>query len=418
MIAAGEEKDARFSGNTAAAQEAARNDARRQLVEKALSLYVQKQSLSDNYELVRTRLLPRSNEFIAAVLQEDPPQTGKDGLASVTTRARVNVRLVQQTLNQMSRDERVEFIRNNGDPKISVAISTKPEEGQPARSPVAENILKERIQSFGFRTWSEEGQAGADFAVSGEAKFKKALKTLGFSKQGLLAKGLAPRMQVLELQQRLGQGLHSRIDLGRLGIDHQRHRHHEGRQAPRQEQRGCLHANMDLYKWCTKLGPLIESELLLDCLQLAADARELDMRASPYDLTAYGFSPIRIELPAGRAEYSRLQTSIAERAEPLRHLRHHRRPVGFTGDVLAHECSLRADLRSQGLAGLDIEVGQHTRAPSRARRSTVSRPTPLAPPVTRATLPSSLIVFPPDRRTRQPRPRACRRTHSRPATGR
>ncbi|MDQ5915268.1 MAG: eukaryotic-like serine/threonine-protein kinase, partial [Pseudomonadota bacterium] len=30
-----------------------------------------------------------------------------------------------------------------------------------------------RIHSFGFRTWSEEGQKGADFAVSGEAKFKK-----------------------------------------------------------------------------------------------------------------------------------------------------------------------------------------------------------------------------------------------------
>ena len=170
--------DPRYAGDPGLLKAELREDAKRQLVEKALSLYVQKQSLADHYELVRTRLLPRSNEFIAAVLQEDPPQTGKDGLASVTTRARVNVRLVQQTLNQMSRDERVEFIRNNGDPKISVAISTKPEEGQPVRSPVAENILKERIQSFGFRTWSEEGQAGADFAVSGEAKFKKLTATL------------------------------------------------------------------------------------------------------------------------------------------------------------------------------------------------------------------------------------------------
>ncbi len=173
--------DPRYAGDPGLLKAELREDAKRQLVEKALSLYVQKQSLADHYELVRTRLLPRSNEFIAAVLQEDPPQTGKDGLASVTTRARVNVRLVQQTLNQMSRDERVEFIRNNGDPKISVAISTKPEEGQPVRSPVAENILKERIQSFGFRTWSEEGQAGADFAVSGEAKFKKLTATLAAS---------------------------------------------------------------------------------------------------------------------------------------------------------------------------------------------------------------------------------------------
>ncbi|MBK9447140.1 MAG: serine/threonine protein kinase [Betaproteobacteria bacterium] len=165
--------DPRYASDPGLLKAELREDAKRQLVEKALSLYVQKQSLTDHYELVRTKLLSRSNEFISAVLQEDPPQTGKDGLASVTTRARVNIRQVQQSLNQMSREERVEFIRNNGDPKIAVAISTKPEEGTATRSPVAENILKERIQSFGFRTWSEEGQKGADFSVNGEAKFKK-----------------------------------------------------------------------------------------------------------------------------------------------------------------------------------------------------------------------------------------------------
>ena len=75
---------------------------------------------------------------------------------------------------------------------------------------------------------------------------------------------------------------------------------------------------MDFYKWCYKLGPLIESELLMDCLELAADARELDMRASPYDLADYGFEPIAVETPAGRAEYVRAQQDIAERAAPLR----------------------------------------------------------------------------------------------------
>jgi hypothetical protein len=84
------------------------------------------------------------------------------------------------------------------------------------------------------------------------------------------------------------------------------------------EQPGCVHANMDLYKWCYKLSPLIESELLLDCLGLAADARELDMRASPYDLRDYGFEPIAIETPAGRAAYVRAQQDIAARAAPLR----------------------------------------------------------------------------------------------------
>lgn len=84
------------------------------------------------------------------------------------------------------------------------------------------------------------------------------------------------------------------------------------------EQPGCVHANMDLYKWCYKLGPLIDSQLLIDCLELAADARELDMRASPYDLREYGFEPIEIETPAGRAAYVRAQQDIATRAAPLR----------------------------------------------------------------------------------------------------
>ena len=84
------------------------------------------------------------------------------------------------------------------------------------------------------------------------------------------------------------------------------------------EQPGCLHANMDLYKWCYKLGPLATSELVMDCLLLAASARELDMRASPYDLTEFGFEPIAVEEPAGRAEYIRQQGVIALRAAPLR----------------------------------------------------------------------------------------------------
>lgn len=84
------------------------------------------------------------------------------------------------------------------------------------------------------------------------------------------------------------------------------------------EQPGCLHASMDLYKWSFKLGPLVDSELVMDCLGLAAEARELDMRASPYDLRDYGFEPIEIETPAGRAEYVRIQQRIAERAAPLR----------------------------------------------------------------------------------------------------
>lgn len=86
----------------------------------------------------------------------------------------------------------------------------------------------------------------------------------------------------------------------------------------RNEQRGCLHANMDLYKWAFKLAPFTPSELIADCFELARDIREIDMRASPYDLRALGFEPIAIETPAGRAEYERLQREFSARGEPLR----------------------------------------------------------------------------------------------------
>lgn len=84
------------------------------------------------------------------------------------------------------------------------------------------------------------------------------------------------------------------------------------------EQRGCLHANMDLYKWAFKLAPFTPSELVADCFELARDIREVDMRASPYDLQALGFPPIRIETPEGRAEYERHQRAFSARGEPLR----------------------------------------------------------------------------------------------------
>lgn len=84
------------------------------------------------------------------------------------------------------------------------------------------------------------------------------------------------------------------------------------------EQPGCLHAGMDLYKWCYKLSPLVDSELLLECFRHAGAARELDMRASPYDLSDYGYSPITIETAAGRAQYVREQSALTTRAAALR----------------------------------------------------------------------------------------------------
>lgn len=87
---------------------------------------------------------------------------------------------------------------------------------------------------------------------------------------------------------------------------------------PAFEQPGCVHANMDLYKWAHKAMPWPGSDLLLDCFELAVELRDLDMRASPYDLEDFGMVPIRIETAEGRREYEQEQARLAAKAVPLR----------------------------------------------------------------------------------------------------
>lgn len=84
------------------------------------------------------------------------------------------------------------------------------------------------------------------------------------------------------------------------------------------EQPACLHANMDLYKWAAKAMPWTGSEFLLDCFELAVELRNLDMRASPYDVSDWGLDAVRIETAEGRRTYENEQKLLADRARPLR----------------------------------------------------------------------------------------------------
>ena len=87
---------------------------------------------------------------------------------------------------------------------------------------------------------------------------------------------------------------------------------------PTFEQPGCLHAGMDLYKHAFRLTPMVPSDLVADCFELARDIRVLDMRAAPYDLADLGFEPVRIETTEGKAAYVEAQRGFAERGAPLR----------------------------------------------------------------------------------------------------
>jgi serine/threonine-protein kinase len=176
-------KDPRFNGDQAAAKSEARADAKRQLIDKALTLYVQRASLDKNYAVIQQKLLADPNMFIKTVISEGAPEVGKDGLIATEARATVKVRAVQKSLNEMSKEERIEFIRNSGDPKISVLMSIRNADTAQAlpgeRSQLAENVIKERIRSFGFRVWAADGEIkpgpdakSADFQILGEVKVK------------------------------------------------------------------------------------------------------------------------------------------------------------------------------------------------------------------------------------------------------
>ncbi len=85
------------------------------------------------------------------------------------------------------------------------------------------------------------------------------------------------------------------------------------------EQPGCLHTNMDLYRWAYKYHPWVPSELITSTFLLAVQIREADMRASPYDVSNFTSKPaIAIETTQGKSEYVELQKDFAKRAEPLR----------------------------------------------------------------------------------------------------
>jgi hypothetical protein len=113
------------------------------------------------------------------------------------------------------------------------------------------------------------------------------------------------------------------------------------------EQGGCLHANMDLYKWAYKLWPWIGSDLVADAFEVAIAGRAMDMRASPYDLVSLGFEPICIETEEGRAEYREEQKRIAALAEPVRQkLRQAALRLAETDVANATQDHIPSDLRS------------------------------------------------------------------------
>ncbi len=164
--------------------DALREDARRQVIEKAVGTFVESSTLVENYELIHDRVLTRSKGLIKEVIKESEPWLGEDGFMHLLLKAEVYLTDVREALETMSRAERVNLIKEHGNPRIAVSVEVRDAErgaGVPSeRSAVAENLLKERISGFGYRVWSEreEGLSKADFKIRGEVKFMPRSVTL------------------------------------------------------------------------------------------------------------------------------------------------------------------------------------------------------------------------------------------------
>ena len=75
---------------------------------------------------------------------------------------------------------------------------------------------------------------------------------------------------------------------------------------------------MDALKMALRLSPYCDATLLQRVLQLALDARMLDVAASPYDATQFGVGVVAVETKEGRAQYRQEQAELMHRAKPIR----------------------------------------------------------------------------------------------------
>ncbi|MBN2644021.1 MAG: hypothetical protein JXR59_00935 [Desulfuromonadaceae bacterium] len=155
-----------------------REDARRQVVEKAVGVLVDSATLVENYALVQDRVLTHSKGLIKRVIKESSPFRGEDGFMHLLLKAEVYLSDIRSSLNDLSRTSRVALIREHGNPRIEVNVKVRDADRasstQAERSFIAENVLKEHFKAFGYRVWSQgqQGTDSADFAILGEARFK------------------------------------------------------------------------------------------------------------------------------------------------------------------------------------------------------------------------------------------------------
>ncbi len=162
-----------------------RTDAKKRAIEKAVGCFVSSETIVENFQMIKDRVVKSSSGMIKRIISEGKPEIKKDGFAYLEIKAEVRLGAIENALTELSQKERISLIKEKGNPKISVSIQLENNKGT-AQSEIAENILKEKLSSFGYRVWSKKEGKGkrrfrkrkTDFLISGKAKiFTNKLKS-------------------------------------------------------------------------------------------------------------------------------------------------------------------------------------------------------------------------------------------------
>lgn len=97
------------------------------------------------------------------------------------------------------------------------------------------------------------------------------------------------------------------------------------------DQPGCLHANMDLYKFAHFAAPIVGSNIVRDAFALAREIRTVDMQVAPYDFSELHVEPIRVETEDGRIDFISRQQQFSARASHIRAQLIHQMQLFFDG---------------------------------------------------------------------------------------
>lgn len=127
---------------------------------------------------------------------------------------------------------------------------------------------------------------------------------------------------------------------------------------------------MDLFKWAMKLAPWVEASLVGDCLELARDARLIDMRASPYDLTS--MTQLQRRRLAPPSPQQQQQCSQQEQQQQQRTLSDTASKGGDTTNVTkaAKSRAVALELRARANAEVEAALAEAVAAEAEAAEAT------------------------------------------------